>query len=218
MQRLARAMKVLAWTVGLAAGVFVLGFLFFAHSINGTNIAVGKEQADGIVVLTGAQSRIAEALTLLAAGKGQRLLITGVYPATKRKALKKIAPKHGPLFECCIDIDHIALNTIGNAKAVRDWATAKDFRSVIVVTSDYHMPRSLVELRRALPSLKLVAYPVTHDSLRVNAWWTHSGTTRLLISEYMKLIPAVARYCVSELGRRIIGPTAMRPSMTRSPS
>ena len=208
----------LGWAIGSAAGIFVLGFVLFVYSIDGETSMAITEPADGIVALTGGESRISQALILLSQGKGRRLLITGVYPATNRRILKKIAPNHGLLFECCIDIDHAALNTIGNANAVREWAAANDFRSVIVVTSSYHMPRSLVELRRALPSFKLVAYPVTPKIFRSDGWWAHPGIIRLLLSEYLKLIPAVARLGVAELGRRIRGTTVMRSDATRSPS
>ena len=217
-ERVAKRIKMLSWAIGSAIGIFVLGFALFVHSIDGKNANSIAEPADGIVALTGGELRIAQALKLLAQGKGRRLLITGVHPATNRRVLKEIAPKHGPLFECCIDIDHGARNTIGNAKAARDWATAKDFRSVIVVTSSYHMPRSLVELRRALPGLKLVPHPVTPRNFRIDAWWAYPGTMRLLFSEYLKLIPAVARFCVSELGRRMTPGTAPRSDHGRSPS
>ena len=209
-ERVAKRLKILSWAVGTAIGIFVLGFVLFVRSIDGKNANSIAEPADGIVALTGGELRIAQALKLLAQGKGRRLLITGVHPATNRRVLKEIAPKHGPLFECCIDIDHGARNTIGNAKAARDWATAKDFRSVIVVTSSYHMPRSLVELRRALPGLKLVPHPVTPRNFRIDAWWAYPGTMRLLFSEYLKLIPAMARFCFSELGRRMTPGTAPR--------
>ncbi len=209
MGRLATRMSVLAWIVSLAIGAFILGFLIFAESIDDETPVADRESADGIVVLTGGKSRIAQGLILLAQGKGKRLLITGVYPSTKRRTLKKITPRHKTLFECCIDIDHGAQDTIGNAQAVRDWARARNFKSVIVVTSSYHMLRSLVELRRALPGLKLVAHPVAPKNFRIDAWWAYPGTMRLLLSEYLKLIPAVARFCVSELGRRIAAASAM---------
>ncbi len=175
-----------------AVVLFVAGLLAFVSQID-NRPPNGNIRADAIVVLTGGDSRVTEAVRLLAAGRGQRLLISGVHPKTTKGMLRRINPEAERLFDCCIDLDRNALDTIGNADETRRWAAERGFRSVIVVTSSYHMPRGLVELRRALPDLELVPYPVVPQRLRLDAWWVHPGTLRLLASEFVKYLASIVR-------------------------
>ncbi len=178
--------------------LFIVGFLTFISTIN-KNTINNVIAADGIVVLTGGPARIEQAVELLSKGKGKRLLISGVHPATSRKDLSNLVPQHALMFNCCIDIDHIAQNTIGNASQTKAWVTNKDFSSVIVVTSSYHMPRSLVELRLALPFTKLIPCPVNSHNVHMDAWWAYPGTLWLLIKEYVKTIAALIRHGIMQL-------------------
>jgi len=187
--------SVLRWSGLIALAlmlVFGSGLLLFINGIAKTPPR-SDIQADGIVVLTGGDSRVSEAVRLLAAGHGHRLLISGVHPETTTEMLRRINPAANRLFDCCIDLDRNARDTIENADETRRWLTNQGFRSVIVVTSSYHMPRGLVELRRALPELKLVPYPVVPTRLRLDAWWAHPGTFRLLASEYVKYLASLVR-------------------------
>jgi uncharacterized SAM-binding protein YcdF (DUF218 family) len=92
---------------------------------------------------------------------------------------------------CCVDFDR-SLNTLGNAVETRRWTEAKDFHSLIVVTSNYHMPRALIEIGHQLPSVTLVPFPVVTDKLRTESWGT-MVTARLLLLEYVKYIFANIR-------------------------
>ena len=67
-------------------------------------------------------------------------------------------PEHERWFTCCVDIDHSATNTIGNAIETRRWVKARGFQSLIVVTANFHMPRAMVELGHELPDVALVPY------------------------------------------------------------
>ncbi len=177
---------------GLLILAFFAGFWAFAHNIprqQPTSIA----PADAIVVLTGGKSRIIDALKLLNAGKGKRLLISGVHQSTSRKVLAKLVPAQINLLNCCVDLDKAARNTIGNAAETATWAFKHQFKSLIIVTSNYHMPRSLVELQHVLPQVTLIAYPVVVDSVPVTRWWTNPGTAQLLLSEYVKYLATVMR-------------------------
>jgi uncharacterized SAM-binding protein YcdF (DUF218 family) len=177
---------------GLPVALFAAGFFWFVGTMPETEVAPNRN-ADGIVVLTGAAFRISDALELLAAGRGQRLLITGVNPATRTVEISRLVPEHRRLFNCCVDLDHSAVNTIGNAVETRRWARARNFRSLIVVTSNFHMPRAMAELDHQLPGVTLIPFAVVSDKVRVEAWWENPATARLLFVEYLKYIVARAR-------------------------
>jgi uncharacterized SAM-binding protein YcdF (DUF218 family) len=149
--------------------------------------------ADGIVVLTGGTSRVTDALELLAAGRGKRLLITGVNPGTTTADIGRQAPGYERLLACCVDLDYSAVNTLGNAVETRRWAIDRGFHSLVIVTSAYHMPRALAEIAHQLPEVTLVPYPVVSDRLRIEPWWSNSATTRLVLSEYFKYLFAHVR-------------------------
>lgn len=187
-----------AASVGIAAiaVAFLLGFVHFASRVT-TFSDPGTERADGIVALTGGASRIADALELLAEQRGQRLLITGVHPTTTDRAIAERIPGRAELFDCCVDLDYDALNTVGNAEETRKWAEQRGFRSLIVVTSGYHIPRSMAELGRAMPDIALIPYPVLSDTIKNGSWWADKRTAKLLLQEYVKYVVALARQSLS---------------------
>ncbi len=172
--------------------IFCGGFLLFATGIPRTE-APPQHVADGIVALTGGASRISDAMDLLARNFGKRLLISGVNPATKPSELIKLTPEYEKLFSCCIDLGHQALNTTGNATEIAQWSRALGFKSLIVVTSAWHMPRALVELRRETSGIDLIPFPVVTDRMREAPWWTNVQTAKLLLLEYIKYLAAVLR-------------------------
>jgi uncharacterized SAM-binding protein YcdF (DUF218 family) len=176
----------------LAIGVFSGGFLWFLHLVQRAEETPARN-ADGIVALTGGPFRINDALDLLAAGRGKRLLISGVNPLTRPGEISRLVPEHQRWFACCVDIEHSATNTIGNAIETRRWAKVRGFNSLIVVTANFHMPRALTELQHELPEVALVPYPVVSDKVRVDAWWENPETARLLFLEYLKYIVAKVR-------------------------
>jgi uncharacterized SAM-binding protein YcdF (DUF218 family) len=187
-----RLVRAALWLALIGAIVFPLGFLWFAWMVPTREVALDRT-ADGIVVLTGGSSRVNDAFELLASKRGRRLLITGVYPATNRGEISRVLPEYQRLFACCVDLDRTAVNTLGNAIGTRRWAEAQGFRSLIVVTSSYHMPRALAELAHQLPEVELVPYPVVSEKLRAEPWWSHLATAKLLFSEYVKYIVAAIR-------------------------
>jgi uncharacterized SAM-binding protein YcdF (DUF218 family) len=179
----------------LALGVIALGagFLMFARHIEYQEpTALGP--ADGVVALTGGSERVLDAVELLAKGRARRLLITGVNQQTSRHEIARLMPNFQQLFNCCIDLGRAAQNTAGNADETRRWVEANSIRSsLIVVTSNYHMPRALVELRSALPQLQLIPYPVVSDRLRNSDWKSDGQVARLLAIEYVKYLAAIVR-------------------------
>jgi uncharacterized SAM-binding protein YcdF (DUF218 family) len=147
-----------------------------------------QDRSDGIVVLTGGSQRIGDAIDLLAKGYARRLLITGVNEHTSRDEIARFNPGQRRLFDCCVDLDYRARNTIGNAIETRRWVRSHGFQSLIIVTSNYHMPRTLLELDHALPNVRKTPYAVVTPSVRPEAWWQSVSSARLLASEYIKFV------------------------------
>ncbi|WP_305986687.1 YdcF family protein [Roseibium sp. MMSF_3544] len=170
-------------------------FLFFAHQIVNADIPRAAN-ADAIVVLTGGQARINEAVRLLEEGHADRLLISGVHPGTTREQLAAVTSSTMPLEENSVDLDRVALNTAGNATETASWVQKNGFASLLVVTSAYHLPRAQVELSQVLPDVQLIAYPVFSKDLNLDTWYREPATMRLLMREYVKYILARLRNTV----------------------
>ncbi len=186
---------------GLGGIALAAGFVAFASSVADTR-APADVHAEGIVVLTGGSARIDGALRLLAEGRARRLLISGVNPSVDLKALAGTIDKDLEVaLACCVDLGRDARDTIGNAAETRDWAKAKGYSSLIVVTSDYHMPRSMAELAEAMPKVRLIPYPVSNPELHLDDWWNNTSAFGLLLREYGKYLLATARV-------KIAGPAA----------
>ena len=189
----ARWIGFLTMTAGLVAAlVLTVGFLWFAINIQTEDTQLAGK-ADGIVVLTGAASRIPDAIELLAAERGKRLLITGVHRATSATEIARLTPLYSKYFTCCIDLDKSALNTFGNALETKRWAREHNFNSLIIVTSNWHMPRAIAELAHQLPDVTLISYPVVSEKIKAEPWWSNIDTARLLFSEYVKYLFAHLR-------------------------
>ena len=180
-----------------------IGFIVFANSI-GREQREPQRTADGIAVLTGGVSRIDQAIKLLAAGNAKRVLITGVNRTTTVDELKELASQGGQYFTCCVDIDKEARNTIDNATETSEWVALHRYGSIIVVTSNYHMPRALAELARVMPGVTLIPYAVVDNNVHLERWWTYPGTTKLLMSEYLKYLPALGRLGATDLVRMML--------------
>lgn len=178
----------------VAAGSVLLagGFLWFVAHVSSEEVTLDRK-ADGIVVLTGAATRIPDAIELLAEQRGKRLLITGVHRSTSAREIARLMPLYKQYFGCCIDLDRSALNTFGNALETRHWAREHNFSSLIVVTSNWHMPRALVELEHQLPDVALIPFPVLSEKIKNESWWSNGEIVRLLLSEYVKYLVALVR-------------------------
>jgi uncharacterized SAM-binding protein YcdF (DUF218 family) len=177
----------------VAVVALVAGFAVFAERTTRQKPPDQVPRADGVVVLTGAGgARIATAMTLLEKGAGARLLITGVNPTTTDEAVRRVANGSAEKFNCCVDLDRSARTTVGNAREAAAWARARGYRSLILVTSDFHMPRSMLELQHAagMKEVKITPYPVRADSGL--PWWRDIDATRRLAMEYLKYLAALA--------------------------
>ena len=182
------AILVLIWTIGLFA---------FADRVRGFTPAPEPARADAIVALTGPSAeRVNAAIRLLEQDKGERVLISGVNREVRRQELRALTPGSNRLFNCCVDLGFEAEDTVGNAQEIAAWADAKGYDSLIVVTSDYHMPRALTEIRAAAPGVELTPFAVETPSLDNSRWWKAAVTARRMTLEYMKYLAAMARAAV----------------------
>jgi len=163
----------------LVFGLFA-GFAAYAGHVSALETPETVE-ADGIIVLTGGEGRVQTAVTLLEDGVARRLLVSGVNPAVSAGAIQTSVNIDPQIFACCIDLGREAADTVGNARESVRWAETNGFQRIIIVTSDYHMPRAILELRALMPDHELVAWPV--HSPRP---WESSVAARRWALEYLK--------------------------------
>ena len=205
--------RIRAGIVAALALVFVaaaLGFVGFLSQLRMDELKPASK-ADGIVVLTGGSSRVADAVELLAAGYGKRLLISGVHPTNGVSDISRSVPDSQKLLDCCADLDRSAVNTRSNASQTRRWVHEQGFRSLIVVTSNYHMPRAIVEMSHAMPDIELIPFAVVSGMWRDAPWWTSGPAVRLLLSEYAKYVVAELRVHLADLGLELAPESGNNP-------
>jgi len=179
------------------------GLFAFAGRVASSTPAPDPPDADGVVALTGASSvRIEAAVQLLDDGKAERLLVSGVNPGVSRTDVQAAAHDFGRAFSCCVDLGFRAANTQGNARETADWARYHGYRSLIVVTADYHMPRAVLELHAAMPKVKLYPYPVVTSTLDVRRWWSNGPSARRMTVEYCKYLVILGREGLRGLGSK----------------
>ncbi len=191
-----RKKVVIAGFIGLMLlFVWLGGFMLFCRIVFGYTAAQDAAMpADrvGIVALTGGRNRIAKAVELLAAGKGERLLISGVQ---REVTLAQIAEREDITFSGClaIDLGHEATDTVGNAKEIKTWAKLNRFEVLNVVTSFYHIPRARLELQHFLPKQE-VAFTAVSSSFVRQQWWSHPKSFWFLAAEYTKFLVVYVQY------------------------
>ncbi len=187
-----RWLRRLAATGLLLALVWAGGLVWFAERVAAIPPAADRV-TDAIVVLTGGSERVAAGLGLLAADRAGSLFVSGVHHDVDVAELLRVAEQAPGGLECCIVLGHSADDTVGNARETAAWMRAQGYRSLRLVTANYHMPRSLLEFRRALPEVEILPDPVAPAVVRLEDWWRWPGTTALLAREYNKYLFALAR-------------------------
>jgi len=193
-----RAGRLLAVAAGLVLAAFLAGFAVFVITVARFAPLSGQgAPADGIVVLTGGQHRLGAAAALLTQQRGKRLLISGANPVATRHDLFRQSGLSADLFKCCVDVGYDAHDTTGNASETKAWAEANHFSRLIIVTSSYHMPRSLAEFGRVMPEVSFE--PCAVLPRRSKYWWVDAGKARVIFFEYVKFLPSAARYALARL-------------------
>jgi uncharacterized SAM-binding protein YcdF (DUF218 family) len=192
--------------LAVIALIWASGLFAFAARVQQSTPQAEPAAADGIVALTGANSneRIAAAVQLLTERKGRRVLVSGVNRDVSREQLRTATGAVRRLYDCCVDLGFTAADTVGNARETAEWAKAMRYRRLTIVTSDYHMPRAMLELRAVLrpPAMSLQTYAVPTTALKSHHWWNSPGAVRLMVVEYCKYLAILGREAVLGLGPR----------------
>lgn len=166
----------------LAGGVLLLWAGAFAWFAIALPQPAPPERTDGIVVLTGSAGRIERGVELLRRGRAERLLISGVALGTGKTSIRRLYGIPSPLMRCCIDLGHDSVDTRSNARETMVWIKRHDYRTVRLITSDWHMRRAEYELTRQLPP----GVSIVRDAVRTQP------SLRILLFEYHKYLLRLA--------------------------
>jgi len=184
------AAKSLLIVLLLGCALFMAGLQHFVLTLP-IPAPLANGATDGIVVITGGQQRLADGFDLLQSGAGKALLVSGVGQGVSKAILAdelNLDPRETALLDCCVTLEFQAGDTRGNAVAAGKWAQINGFRSLRLVTANYHMPRAKAIFTRKLPDIALSYWPVSPDDLDLDIWWKTPPIIRLLAREYAKYL------------------------------
>lgn len=192
MQAVRRSMPRWALLALTAAILWIAGLIWFAEAIPAA-VDDADSHTDAVVVLTGAAGRLDTGIDLLAGKKAKKLFVSGVYRGVDVQQLLRLSRRPDAALNCCIVLGHTADDTRGNAEETAQWVTRERFTSIRLVTSSYHMRRSLLEFSRAMPSVRIIPHPVFPKGFKAHSWWNWPGTLQLIVTEYSKYLVALMR-------------------------
>ena len=193
-----RRKRLLIWGAFLLLLSWIAGFLSYADTLPAT-VEDSTSPSEAIVVLTGGTSRINTGLGLLFNGTADKLFISGVYKGVEVRELLESHQAAPEKVACCIVLGYQADDTRGNAAETRQWVRANNVGSLRLVTSAYHMPRSLLEFRHSMPEVKIIPHPVFPPHVKQQDWWLWPGSRGLIFSEYNKYLLAQFRIWMTQL-------------------
>jgi len=193
-----RRFRFLLSTLILLGLVWAGGFIWYVDIIP-TAVDEPDRKTDAIVVLTGGSERLSEGRRLLTRQLARKLFISGVYRGVEVDELLSAGKADPRLVSCCVVLGHVAENTRGNAQETAVWVYEEGYKSLRIVKANYHMPRSLLEFRRLMPDVEIIAHPVFPDNVKVDSWWRWPGSASLIASEYNKFLFASLRNYILRL-------------------
>jgi uncharacterized SAM-binding protein YcdF (DUF218 family) len=213
--------RIVAVPLALLA-LWTAGLVWYAEDIPRA-VEDSATPTDAVVVLTGGSGRLDVGFKLLTDGHAKKLFISGVAREVNTDELIRLYGQGRTEFRCCVSIGHAAGDTAGNARETAQWIAEEGFSSLRLVTASYHMRRSLLEFRRAMPRVTMIPHPVFPEGFRAGDWWRWPGTLNLLISEYSKFLAAVTSQALgirpapvpatdSAAPPREVPPTPVKPS------
>lgn len=178
-----KKMRLFIILLGFAIQAFIVGFIWFVYSTNNIPADSGKH-ADAIVVLTGSKGRLEEGLRLYMAGRAQKLFVSGVNPKVTAMELWRNHKDFIAANACCIVLGYEAFNTQDNARETAGWVRREGYSSIILVTSDYHMKRGLLEFNQQMPKVEITPHIVETADFTMYA--------RMFLVEYIKYLIKLA--------------------------
>jgi len=159
-----------------------------------------NKESLNIVILTGGTNRIKDGLKIIEDFKkskkiNYKILVSGTGMGfTKSSLKKKLGPNFNPkLIQCCVDLDSVSKNTFTNASETFKWAKKNDIKEFILITSNYHMPRAILEFKNIMPKLKIYTYAIIPKKHNIENWLNSYETFNLIFTEYCKYIFASLR-------------------------
>lgn len=186
-------MRRLAFSAAFLGLLWGIGFALFIGGLPAPSTSVSAK-ADGVAVYTGGGgARIEAGMNLFAEGAGKRLLISGVHPDTSRTRLAEFWKGSTELFNCCVDLGREAMTTNGNAAEVGEWVEKNGYDEIVLVTSDYHMPRAMASTRARMPGVVIHPYAVASGYMNENKRPASFKAWKKLAGEYTKFLLARAR-------------------------
>ena len=157
-------------------------FIFFLLLVkNFKNDYTTIKSIDSIVVLTGDKFRISKGMEILSNGIGEKLLLSGVNKNIKLTNIMNEFPKYKNFFDCCVEIENISSNTFENSRETFLWLEKNKYNSVLIVSSDYHMPRAKLEFEKFLNTKNTYYHPVNSNNNLMAI-----GKIKKLFLEYVK--------------------------------
>lgn len=187
--------KLLVILLLICLALWFAGFLAFSYHINNYKQDEGSK-TDAIIALTGGKNRIAEAVNLLNKGLADKMFISGVQ---KDISLKEIKQRKDVKIETKreIELGNQSTNTVENAIETNEWINKNKIKSIRLVTSNYHLPRSIEEFRSRNPKLIIIAHPVYSERVS-KKWWKNEGSFCLIASEYSKFLYVYIRTALNQ--------------------
>lgn len=194
---MSKLIRKILWCFVFLTVLWIGALYWFAAQIP-TGASTNTEHADAIVVLTGGKNRLEYGMRLLAEGRADKLFISGVHEDITEPQLLQLAPpelrkKVTRLDENAITLGREAWNTIGNAEETKRWLQDRKVASILLVTSNYHMPRSYYEFRHLVKGVKIIPMPVPTADYDITSWWATSRYRMLVILEFHKYVASMAR-------------------------
>ena len=157
-------------------------------------------ESPNIVILTGGANRIKDGLKIIQDFKNSKninykILVSGTGMGFTKSSLKKKLGENfnSQLIQCCIDLDGVSKNTLTNASETFKWTSKNDIKEFILITSNYHMPRAILEFKNVMPNLKIYTYAITPKNHDIENWLSSYQTFSLVFTEYCKFIIANLR-------------------------
>jgi len=168
------------------AVVWSVGFIRFVNLVSNYSSLDQKINTEAIVVLTGGQKRIEEGIFLLKENPSKKLFITGIDSRIKKiPVVINIPNLLSKNMQNKVEFGQKATSTFENALEAKEWLKKNKIKSITLVTASYHMPRSLLEFKDAMPNIRIECYSVFPKGFR-NKLWQNPMRTIFLLKEYTK--------------------------------